>query len=848
MTRELGSARGVTTGTAGGPMGRNASLTESLAFDLRFALRTLRRDPIFTLIGVVILALGLGANIAILSLTFSVLFKNLPYENPEEIHLVWREKDPSEGRSSLSIPTFFDLDQRARVFETLAMFRPVHHNVRIGESDPIHVGGLSVSWDFPAVLGIRPHRGRVFTAADDQPNAPPTVLISHELWQTRMGGDPEIVDRVLFLDGDPFTVIGVLPKGLSHERLGWSILGDFWLPIETFRDTYPFEQRELRPSLMAVGRAGEGMTVEAMREDLDRIARELVAEYPQTEAGSTFGTTLLREDATGQDKKTVLLLQAAATLVWLVASVNLTSLLLTRFATRRRELATRKALGATTRQLYRQLLAECLVLSLLGGLGGLLAAIGLLKSLPRFLSTLRDTPLANPFDPMILGLTLALSVLTCLLVGMVPAWNASRFHLARSLGSLRSKASRRQRSLRHGLVVLELALAFTALVGAGLLISSLSRMRSQDLGFSSEKVLTAGFLLPQWKWEDNNAWAGFLDQALEQLESAPEFKNVGITSTRPLSGVGRVSIVAAGDRPLPDILELPTTSYQMVSPGYFQVMGIPLLQGRAIRNGDDDRRDAERVVVISQSLAQEFWPSEDPIDRSIAFEFEGNANEPYPQWRRVIGVVDDVRLQKITEPPEHTVYIPYGQRSLWFKRSPTMFLTLETHAEPGAQIDSLEAALDRVDSQQPLIDTLTMQEVVEAQFGVSRMLAFLITLFAVLALVLAAVGVYGIVAHSVTVRTHEIGIRMALGANREKVVADIFRLTLIQVASGLVLGLALAFSLRKLIANHIYDIQATNPQNLIAAALMILVLASLASLLPAMRAARTLPAEALRYD
>ncbi len=822
-------------------------MTESLAFDLRFALRTLGRDPIFTLIGVVTLALGLGANIAILSLTFSVLFKNLPYENPEDIHIVWRGTDRSEDLSSLSIPAFFDLEQRSRVFDTLAMFRPVHHNLRIGDSDPIHVGGLSVSWEFTSVLGIRPHRGRVFTADDDRVNAAKTVLISHELWQTRMGGDPDIVDRVIFLDGEPFTVIGVLPQGLSHERLGWSALGDFWLPIETFRDTYPFEQREMRPSLLAVGRLGEGKTAETMREDLDRIAGELASEHPLTEEGSTFATTLLRENVTGEDRRTVLLLQAAAILVWLVASVNLTSLLLTRFAARRHELATRKALGATARQLYRQLLAECLVLSLLGGLGGLVAAIGLLKSLPRFLSTLENVSI-SPFDPAIVGLTLASSLSTCLLVGMIPAWNASRFHLARALGSLRSRTSRRQRGLRHGLVVLELALAFTALVGAGLLVSSLAKMRSQELGFSTEKILTASFVLPQWKWEDSSAWAGFFDQALQQLEAVPEFENVAVTSSRPLSGVDRGSIVAAGDRPLPSIPDLPTTSYQMVSSEYFQVMGIPLLQGRGFQSGDDDRREAERVVVISQSLAQEFWPSESPIDQNIAFEFEGNPNEPYPQFRRVVGVVGDVRMKRLTEAPEHAVYIPYGQRSLWFKRSPTMFLVLETQGEPGTQIAPLEAALDRVDPQQPLIDTMTMQEVVETQLEVSRMLAFLLTLFATLALILAAVGVYGVVAHTVTIRTHEIGIRMALGANRGKVVFDIFRLTFLQVICGLALGLAFAFSLRKLIANHVYDIQPTDPQNLLGAALILFFLAALASLLPAMRASRTQPAEALRYD
>ncbi len=825
---------------------------DGLTHDLRFGLRTLGRSPGFTLIAIVTLALGIGVNVAMLSVTSALLFRQLPFEDADQVMALWRHTRNGD-RSPFSILTFRDWRERNRAFEHLAMFRTSSQNLTGGEGEPERVRGLMVSAGFAEALGVEPIQGRTFLPEDDRLGAGRTVMLGHQLWTRRFGGDPQILGQSLDLDGEPYTVIAVLPAGLRHQEIGRVALGDFWLPIGIFFDRLPADDRAAR-ELEGVGRLQPGVTVEAARQDMERITRELAAEHPMTYVGARLEGALLQEHLVRDLRPIVLVLLAAVGFVLLIACTNLINLLLTRAAYRDQELATRTALGAGRARLIRQLLVESLLLALLGGALGLLAAhlcLGLL--LPRMVTGIAHLGEAR-VDGSTVALTFLLSLAVSVAIGLVPALRATRHRRQSHVGGgqgLLARSALPQEGLRQSLAISELALAVVLLIGAGLMLNSLSRLRAVDPGFAIERILTAKLVLPQAKHDQTFPWLAYFDEALRRLRALPGVDEATVTSLRPMDD-DDLTIIAAGDRELPRIPDMAAATFQLVGPAYFRAMGIPLVEGRAFDPRDRDRGEADRsppVVVINESLARHFWPDESPLGKPFAFEFQGTPEAPKPRWRQVVGVVGDARQLRLSEPPGFAAYAPYTQHSPYFAgRSPTMTLALRTRGEPADLIATVRAELLEVDPHQPIFGIQPLSEVAGAQLSPSRMVSSLLSSFAALALVLATLGVYGVIAYNVAARTREIGVRMALGASPGQVLGLLLKRGLLIISIGVGLGLLGAALLTRLMSSLLYGVEAIDPGIYLGVASTLGAVGTLAVLIPAWRAMKLQAAEALHYE
>jgi predicted permease len=827
---------------------------EGTIHDLRFGVRTLWRNPGFTLIAVVTLALGIGANAAMLSVTRAVLFRDLPYQDPDRAIVVWRQTDQQTALGPVSIPTFRDLIERNRSFEHLAMFRPINSNLSTTDGKLDRVGGLMVSAEFLQALGIEPLMGRGFVPGDDRPGAERTLMVSHGLWQRQLGGTPDVLGRSLRLDGETYTVIAVLPPGLENEPLGFSPLGDFWTPIGLFFDLLPVEERASRPALLAIGRLKPDVTAKLADADLAKIAEELSQEHPQSFRKARLTGTSVRDEAVRGPRPAVWILLAAAGVILLIACANLLHLVLTRATLRDQELATRNALGAGRWRLLRQLLTESTVLALLGGAAGLMVAFEALKLLPQLLVGIPHAG-ESRIDPQVIGLTLVLTLAASVLIGLVPALQATRPGRHHDFGHalvMRTLSSPRNLGLRQALIVFELAVTLVSLVGAGLLLGTLARLHAQDPGVDTERVLTLQLDLPKSKYPSESAWPSFFDELLTQIRALPGVEDAALTSRIPLddSGDFSTSKVAAEDRPLPAVADMASGLYQMVSPSYFRTMGIPFLAGRDLDLGDDDRREAERIVVISESLAEHLWPGQDPIGRAMAFEFRGTPNEPEPQWRRVVGVVGEVRSLSLKDEPPLAVYASYTQKPLWLEKRefPAMSLLIKASGAPLDLVEPIRSRLHGMDPQIPIYNVRTMSQVVELQLENPRTVSVLLTSLAALALLLAVVGIYGVVSFTVAARTREIGVRMALGATPRQILGQLVKQSAVLLAAGLAIGLLAASSLTRLMSTLIYGIEALDPLIVLVVASILTAAALSATLIPARRAMRVSPSQALRYE
>jgi len=822
---------------------------EDLLHDLRSGLRILRRKPTFTVIAVVTLALGIGVNTAMMSVVSALLFRDLPYRDVDRVMALWRDTE-SHGRSIFSIPTLRDLAERSRAFEWVAMYRFCSKNLLGREGMPERVTGLMVSADFPRVLGVEPQLGRSFLPEDDRPGADRTVIISHELWQSRFGGDPSLLGATLDLDGLAYAVIGILPPGLGEEEIDGHRLGDIWLPVGLFMDQLPAEKRAER-LMQAIGRLAPGSSVEAAQRDLDRLLEELQLEHRRSYEENRFSAAPLRWDLIRNIRTELLSLQAAVFFVLLIACANLVNLLLTHVSQRQRELATRMALGASRRRLIRQLLTESLLLGLVGGVLGIVGAHLYLPWLGRLLTgdyATREVQLDAPVLAASGLLTLAVS----LICGLVPALRAVRSNRQRDLAAsgLSSRGGVPHRRFREGLVMVEIGLALALLIVTGLMLRTVDRLAHQDPGFGTERLLTLNIQLPQWKFEQPQVWMAFFEQALERLRALPTVEAAAATTLRPLEGDPGGSILAAGDRPLPETpAEMAKGVFQLVSPDFFRTLGIPLLAGRDFDSRDDVRRGSEPVVVISKSLARHLWPDESPIGKTFAFEFDGSAENPLPQWRRVVGVVGDARLGKLHHPSHFAAYAPYTQRSLYFSgESPTMTLVVKARSEPTAIVGQVRDALTELGHRQPVHSVLTMEELIDVTLAEPRLIFAMLSSFVILALVLTVVGVYGLMALLVTSRTREIATRVALGATPAQIFGAVLREGARLTAVGLGLGLAVAAVSVRGIEKLLYKTEPVDPPLYLVMAILLGAVALLAALPPAWRATRVAPAEALRYE
>jgi putative ABC transport system permease protein len=803
---------------------------DGLRQDLAFAVRMLRKNPGTTAIAILALALGIGANSAIFSVVGALLLRPLPYPDAERLVRIY-ETNLIKGwdRNSVAPANFLDWQEANEVFESMAAFR-WSSPALTGPGDAERLIGIEAGAGFFRTLGAPIALGRAFDAADAGDRV---AVLGHAFWRSRFGGDPDIVGRTLRLDGESVAVLGVAGTGMTYP-------GDPDLWILSPRETpvspgdEPRGQRAER-FLAAIARLKPGTSIETARAGMEPITRRLAERYPGT--NRNFGVSLvpLREDMIGDARQASLVLLAVVGGVLLIACVNVANLTLARATARVRELAVRSALGAGRGRLIRQLLTESLLLALLGGGAGLLLAWW---GLDLLIASAPFDPSGLPairLDGTALGLTLLAALLAGLLFGLLPAWQAARGDLLAALkgGAREGTAGPRGRRLRHLLVAAEAAATVVLLIGSGLLLQSLVRLQAAETGVEPANVLTARLRLPATDYPEPRQQAAFYERLLERLAAVPGVEAAGAATGLPLGGSYVSRSFAIEGRPLPDGDPGFDAWYHIVSPDYFRAIGMPLLQGRA-----PAATDAAGVVVINDAMARRFWPGEDPLGRRISY----SSTEP-PDWLTIVGIVRGTITTAPGRPPEPAAYVPFLQTP-----NPGMVLVLRTGGAPRGLAPALRQAVRDLDPRIPVYRVATMEQVLSGTFAHRRFLTFLVSLFAALALLLSMIGVYGVMSFAVVQRTHEIGVRMALGALRGDVLALVLRQGMGVVLAGIVPGLAAAFGLTRLLGSLLYGVGAADPPTFVFAPLLLLAAAAAACIVPARRATRVDPIVALRCE
>lgn len=807
-------------------------MLETLIQDLRYGVRVLFKHPGFTLVAVLTLALGIGANTAIFSVVNALMLRPLPYPDPER--LVWVEEVTPTDKSQPAWGAHF-LTWQAQS-QTLAGIAQVNGATRTltgaGEAERVTVGEVSAS--FLPLLGAQPlPGGRNFSAAEDAPGGERVALLSHALWQRRYNGEPTIVGRSITLNDANYIVLGVLPADFR-----FSSPFDVWTPLalnpvtELAGPTQSFQT--------TVARLKPGVSLEQARVEMDTLRQGYEATRPEAKLRIAGRTRLvpLREHLLGETRRALLVLLGAVTLILLMACANVANLLLARAVTRQKELALRAALGASRWRLVRQMLTECLLLALAGGAAGLLLATWLAGLLGSLISTDTIGGLARvttiTIDLRVLGFTLLVSLLTGLLFGLFPALQLSPPNLNDSLKEGGRSSGFHSRKLRSALLVSEVALAIVLLVGAGLLIRSFVKLLNVDPGYRAENLLTAWIALPP-RYRDNAQRVQFYEQVLQRLASLPGVASVGATSHLPLTGYNMGSrLRVEGRSPQPGEQE-PSAPVARVNPAYFRTMGISLRAGRLFNDGD--AQDAPSVALLSESLARKLFPKADPLGKRL------NVGGSGAEWTTVIGVVNDLRYSGLDQQVEQAVYLSY-----WQMPRAGMALVLRATVEPASLAPALRNAVREVDPTLPSYDVLTMNERLFNSFAARRFNLLLLGGFATLALLLAGVGIYGVLSYVVTQRMHEIGIRMALGARGADVMRLIIRQGMTLVAFGVALGSLGAVALTRLMASLLFGVSATDPPTFIAVVSLLTLMALVACWIPARRATQVDPLIALRNE
>jgi len=812
----------------------------TLLQDLRYGLRMLAKNPGFTAVAVLTLALGIGANSAIFSVVNAVLLKPLPYNDADRLVIVW-EQNPERGwyRNIVSAANFVDWRKQNHVFTQMAAADAFKSFNLTGSGQPEEVGGEQVSTSLFSLLGVSPIKGRDFLPEEDQSGGPKVVILSYGLWQRRFGGDPALVGKSISLNNENYMVVGIMPAGFYFPPFwrDWN-KGELWTPGLKLSNP----QRE-EHGYIAVGRLKPDVNLVQAQAEMDTIARRLALEYSDSKG---WGVSLvrLREQAVGETRRPLLVLLGAVGFVLLIACANVADLMLSRSATREKEIAIRTALGAKRGRLVCQLLTESLLLAMAGGALGLLVAawgVGILGAVsgraalgPSGFASLEDVAISG----QVLAFTLVVTLATAIVFGLTPALAASRSSLHQSLkegGRSLSEGSDRHR-LRGALVVSEFALALVLLVGAGLMIRTLARLGKVDLGFNPENVLTMRVPLLGPRYEDPRRQAEFFTQLLERVKALPGVQGASIARGLPVGGWTGWGFVTE-DNPTPPPNQVPDANYQVVGPDYFRVMGIPLRLGRFFT--DQDSPESTRAVIVNEEWARRQWPGQNPIGRRL------KANSPHRPWLTVVGVVGNIRADWPDPDFFQEVYVPYTQYP--WDLAPRL-LVARTASSPASVASAIRREVEALDKGQPISDVRTLDQAVGEAVADRRFTMVLLAAFAALALILAAVGIYGVISYAVAQRTHEIGIRMALGAQS----ADVLRLV---VGRGLTLtvvgvgtGLVGALGLTHFLSSMLYGVQPTDPVTFAGVALVLTGVALLASYVPARRATKVDPMVALRYE
>ncbi|HYJ86769.1 MAG TPA: ABC transporter permease [Pyrinomonadaceae bacterium] len=797
---------------------------ENLTKDIRYAIRSLLKRPGFTAVAVITLALGIGLNSAIFSVINAVLLRPLPYDDPAALVTF---------RSNQSAPELADVETQSRSFTKLGGVVLQALDYTAG-NEPVQIQNGHVTGGFFETLGVKAARGRVITAEDDKPGKPYVVVLSNALWRRQFGGDEQIVGKTIPLSGNVYTVIGVMPAGFSSPADN----SESWTPVHV-SNALAAKFRGVH-FLRSYGRLGPGVTMDQARAEMQLIDKNLAAQYPDENKMRNTVLVGLHESIVGESRRALLVLFAAVSLVLLIACANFANLLLARAAEREREFVIRAALGAGRWRLIRQLLTESVLVSLIGGAVAVLLAIwgtSLLVSFkPENLPRIQEIGV----DLRVLGFTFGLSLLTGIVFGLLPAWAAARGGVSESLkeGGRSSTAGGARQRLRSTFVVVELAVALVLLVGAGLLIKTFWNLRSVEPGFAADHLVTMRIELPEARYKEPDKQDRFRSQTLEALKSLPGVQ-AAMVSELPLSGDHLNHDFLIEGAPHIEPGAEPSLETRSVQGDYFRTMQIPLRSGR-----DFDSRDfaenAPLVGIANDAMVRRYFPNEDPLGKRVRW-----ARNPGVQWITIVGVAGDVKHYGLDLPEEPGLYSPYTQAPPW-KR--WMTLVARTQSDPATMAQAIKQQVWKVDAQLPVTKVHTMDEVAATSFAARRFNMSLLALFAVLALVLAAVGIYGVMSYAVTQRTQEIGIRMALGAQAADVLKLIIRNGLTLTLIGVVLGMAGALALTRLMSTLLFGVTPTDKLTFVAVSGVLIFVALLACYVPARRATKVDPLEALRYE
>jgi putative ABC transport system permease protein len=801
--------------------------------DLRFALRQLRKSPGFTLIAVLTLALCIGANTAIFSVVDAVLLRPLPFKDPAQLVSVW-EYNLKQGDAHQAVggANFSDWKTQNQVFKSLAAYFDWNYNLTGGD-EPRRLHAVLVSGEFFQTLGTEAAIGRVITSADDQDGSDDVVVLSHTLWQQRFGGRSEVVGQAIVLNGRNHTVIGVMPAGFNFPQEETEI----WRPM-----AIPAAQMQNREGkwLKVIGRLKAGFSLNQASAGMSAIAQQLAQQYPASNAGWDVNLVPLHEEMVGKVSRFLFVSLGAVGFVLLIACVNIANLLLARAFSRQKEIAVRAALGASRPRLIRQFLIESLVLAVVGGAAGLLIAFwgndALLALSPASIPRLKEAGI----DGRVLWFTLLISSITTLLFGLMPAWQASKPDLSLTLKEEgRSTAGTSVRKLRGVLVAAEVAVSIVLLIGAGLMIKSFIQLQSVKAGFDPRNLLTMEVTLPSAKYGQNQQQAAFFRQAIESIKTLPGVEVAGAVQDLPFRFNSNSFPISIEGRALaPQGTKGPMVIYRTVTEDYLRTLGIPLITGRGFT--PQDGPGSAPVIVINQAMARRFWPGEDPLGKQIRF---GEAGDPA---YTIVGVVGDIKHMGLDAEEGAVMYQPHAQKSFGWLR--WMTIVVRTNVEPLSLNAAVRNRIQEIDKDQPVYNVGTMEQLLAKSIAQTRFSTFLLGVFALFALILSAIGIYGVVSYAVSQRTREIGIRMALGAAR----SNIFRLIVGEAMAlfvlSLGLGLVAALGATRLLKSLLYGVGTNDPITFASIAFLTATVAFIAAWLPARRAARLDPIIALRGE
>ena len=798
--------------------------------DILYSFRTMRKNPAFSVVAVLTLAVGIAANTAVFSVVNAVLLRALPYEQPNQLVMVWEDNlKMGLDQFPASYPNFVDYRDQSQSFQSFAAFDRADF-ILTGMDEPQRIAGSEVSENFFTVLGIAPLIGHNFSPEEFK--AGNSVIVSNDLWRRQFNANPSIVGQPLTLDGKSFTVAAVMPAGFRFPGELFE-KADLWVPLH-MDQTLAADRAS--HGLFVIGRLKPQVPISAAQSDVATIASRLQTQYESSNKGWGAKLIPLQEQIVGDIKPSLLILLGAVGLVLFIACVNVANLLIARATTRQKEMAIRIAVGASRGRMIQQLLTESIVLGVVSGaLGLLLALLGLLLLKPLIPASyiyVQDIGLSGT----VFGFALLLSVVTAVVFGLVPALQATKFDINGQLkeGSGRSSAGIQRRLLRQLLIVSEVTLSLVLLVGAGLLIKSFMRLQQVNPGFKSDSLLTMSMTIPDDKYPDAARQRAFFQQALQQVQGLPGVKSAAVASKLPLSGSDKVRAFLVEGRPPLASGQTQTASYNVVSPDYFTTLGIPLKKGRAFTDRDDP--NAPLVAVINETMVQRFFPNEDPLGKRLVLK-RGNP----PVAPEIIGVVGDVRGQGLDAEAKSGMFVPQAQAPL-----PSMSLVVRSDGNPLGLTAATRRALSYVDKDQPVENIATMDQVVSKSTSPQRLNTVLLTIFAAIALVLAAVGIYSIMAHSVRQRQHEIGIRAALGARPSQILRMVIGQGMVLTLIGVGIGLVGVFFLARILLSLLYQVNTLDPLIYAGTALLLSAVAFIASYIPARRAMKVDPVRTLR--